>query len=85
MSTANTKLADDQAIDTSTEEQEKLDAIRSVIDTYKDKEGCLITVLHLTQEIYGFLPLEIQRIVADGMGVSLSYVTKHACGSSEVE
>lgn len=63
------------AIDTSAEEQEKLDAIQKVIDTYKDKEGCLITVLHLTQEIYGYLPLEIQRMIADGMGFTLSYVS----------
>ena len=62
-------------IDTSVEEQEKLDAIRKVIDTYKDKEGCLIAVLHLAQEIYGYLPLEIQRMIADGMGCSLSYVS----------
>ena len=61
--------------DTGAEEQERLDAIRKVIDTYKDKEGCLITVLHLTQEIYGYLPIEIQRKVADGMGLTLSYVS----------
>jgi len=61
--------------DTGAEEQERLDAIQKVIDTYKDKEGCLITVLHLTQEIYGYLPIEIQRKVADGMGLTLSYVS----------
>lgn len=63
------------ALDPQAEEQEKLDAIQKVIETYKDKEGCLITVLHLTQEIYGYLPLEIQRVIADGMGLTLSYVS----------
>lgn len=63
------------AIDTGAEEQEKLQMIQSVIETYRDKEGCLITVLHLTQEIYGYLPLEIQRIIADGLGLTLSYVS----------
>ncbi|MDR0897895.1 MAG: NAD(P)H-dependent oxidoreductase subunit E [Oscillospiraceae bacterium] len=61
--------------DPDAEEQERQAAIRKVIDTYKDKEGCLITVLHLAQEIYGYLPLELQRVIADGMGVSLSYVS----------
>lgn len=61
--------------DTRAEEQEKLSAIQKVINTYKDKEGCLITVLHLSQEIYGYLPLEIQRVIADGMGLTLSYVS----------
>ena len=62
-------------IDSSAEEREKLEAIQKVIDTYKDKEGCLIAVLHLAQEIYGYLPLEVQRLIADGMGVTLSYVS----------
>ncbi|MCL1964544.1 MAG: NADH-quinone oxidoreductase subunit NuoE [Firmicutes bacterium] len=62
-------------IDLSAEEQEKLDAIQKVIDTYKDKEGCLISVLHLAQEIYGYLPMEIQQKIADGMGFSLSHVS----------
>ena len=62
-------------IDSSADEREKLEAIQKVIDTYKDKEGCLIAVLHLAQEIYGYLPLEVQRLIADGMGVTLSYVS----------
>jgi len=62
-------------IDLSAEEQEKQAAIQKVIDTYKDKEGCLIAVLHLAQEIYGYLPMELQRVIADGMGFTLSYVS----------
>ena len=31
--------------------------------------------MHLAQEIYGYLPLEVQRLIADGMGVTLSYVS----------
>lgn len=56
-------------------EQAKLDAIRKVIETYKDKKGCLIAVLHLSQEIYGYLPPEVQQIVAEGLGFSQSYVS----------
>lgn len=57
------------------EEQEKQAAILKVIETYRGKPGCLIAVLHLAQEIYGFLPLEVQRLIADGMGESLSHVS----------
>ncbi|MDD2429569.1 MAG: NAD(P)H-dependent oxidoreductase subunit E [Eubacteriales bacterium] len=57
------------------EEEQKLTDIRSVIQTYKDKPGCLIAVLHLAQEIYGFLPLEVQKVIAEGMGLSLSHVS----------
>ena len=63
------------ALDTAAEEREKQAAILKVIETYKDKPGCLIAVLHLAQEIYGYLPLEIQRVIADGMGESLSHVS----------
>ena len=55
--------------------QKKLEAIRDVVEAYKDKKGCLIAVLHLSQEIFGYLPEEVQRIVADGLGFSLSYVS----------
>ena len=62
-------------VDPAAEDQQKLDAIKKVIETYKDKKGCLIAVLHLAQEIYGYLPVEIQQVVADGMGFTLSYVS----------
>ena len=57
------------------EEQEKQAAILKVIETYRGKPGCLIAVLHLAQEIYGYLPLEVQRVIAEGMGESLSQVS----------
>lgn len=62
-------------VDPAAEDRQKLDAIQKVIETYKDKKGCLIAVLHLAQEIYGYLPVEIQQVVADGMGFTLSYVS----------
>jgi len=62
-------------IDTASEERERLDMVNKVIETYRGKEGCLITVLHLAQEAYGFLPLEIQQTIADGLGLTLSYVS----------
>ncbi len=57
------------------EDEQKLADIRSVIETYRDKPGCLIAVLHLAQEIYGFLPMDVQKVIADGMGLSLSHVS----------
>ena len=54
---------------------QKLEAVRKVIETYKDKQGCLIAVLHLSQEIYGYLPEEVQRLVAEELGFSPSYVS----------
>ena len=56
------------------DEQAKYDQIAKVIDTYKDKEGSLIMVLHAAQQIYGYLPLELQKFIADRMGIPLSEV-----------
>lgn len=55
--------------------QDAFDEIGNIIDLYKNKEGSLIQVLHKAQEIYGYLPLELQSYIADGLGMSLSEVS----------
>jgi len=57
------------------QEEHKLGEITNVIDLYKDKEGSLIQVLHLAQEIYGYLPLEVQKFISAGMNIPLSEVS----------
>lgn len=54
---------------------EKYAEIANVIDLYKDKEGSLIQVLHLAQQINGYLPFELQIFIADRMGLPLSEVS----------
>ncbi|MDD5017649.1 MAG: NADH-quinone oxidoreductase subunit NuoE [Eubacteriales bacterium] len=49
--------------------------IANIIDLYKDREGSLIQVLHLAQEIYGYLPLDLQIFIADLMDIPLSVVS----------
>ena len=53
------------------EQEEKL---YEVIAKYKGTEGALIPILHGAQEIYGYLPIEVQKIVADELGKSLTEV-----------
>ena len=57
------------------EEQRKYDEITNVIDLYQDKEGSLIQILHLAQEIYGYLPLDLQRFIAQALEKPLSEVS----------
>lgn len=52
-----------------------LEQISNVIDLYRDKEGSLIQVLHLAQEIYGYLPPEVQAYIADEMDIPLSEIS----------
>lgn len=53
------------------EQEAKLNA---VIAEYKGQDGALIPVLHEAQEIYGYLPIEVQTMIADGLEVPLAEV-----------
>jgi len=48
--------------------------IDEVIAKYKHKDGTLIPVLKETQEITGYLPLEVQHYVAEGLKLHPSQV-----------
>jgi len=52
-------------------QEEQLDA---VIAELKDTPGALMPVLQKAQEIYGYLPIEVQRMIALKMGVSIEEV-----------
>ena len=51
--------------------EQKLDEI---IAKYKGTRDALIPVLHEAQEIYGYLPMSVQKKIAEGLGVSLAEV-----------
>lgn len=53
------------------ENTKKLDAI---IAKYKNTRGALIPVLHEAQEVYGYLPLEVQRAIAEQLNIPLAEV-----------
>lgn len=53
------------------EQEEKLMA---VIAANKDDPSCLMHVMQEAQEIYGYLPFEVQEKIADGMGVPVEKV-----------
>ena len=46
----------------------------AVIDKYRDVEGAMMPVLQQAQEIYGYLPIEVMRIIAARMDVSIEEV-----------
>lgn len=58
-----------------TDEKALYDAVAKVIEQYKEKEGSLIMVLHAAQEIFGYLPMELQEFIADGMDLPVSEVS----------
>ncbi len=48
--------------------------LESFIDSLEDKKGSLITVLHKAQDIFGYLPEEVQSFVAKKLGIPRSKV-----------
>ena len=55
-----------------TPEQEQ--KLREVIASYRDTQGALMPVLQKAQDIYGYLPIEVQTIIAEELGLSLEQV-----------
>ncbi len=53
------------------QQEEKL---KSIIAEYKGQDGALIPVLHKAQEVYGYLPIEVQTMIADGLNIPLAEV-----------
>jgi len=45
-----------------------------VIESNKDKKGALIPILQQAQEIYGYLPIEVQKIIAEKMNIPLEKI-----------
>ena len=61
--------------DCAADEKALYDAVARVIEQYKGKRGSLIMVLHAAQEIFGYLPMKLQRFIADGMDIPVSEVS----------
>ena len=53
------------------EQEEKLLA---VIAELKDQPGCLMPIMQKAQDIYGYLPIEVQTIIADELCIPLEKV-----------
>ena len=55
-----------------TPEQEK--ELRDVINELREERGALMPVLQRAQDIYGYLPVEVQKIIAEELDVPLEKV-----------
>ena len=54
--------------------KEQQQQLCTVIERLKDEKGCLLPILQEAQEIYGYLPIEVQIMVAEGLDVPLAEV-----------
>lgn len=54
--------------------ENKVEELKELCKQYRNEPGELINVLHGAQEMFGYLPAEVQEIVADEMNVSVAHV-----------
>lgn len=54
--------------------QEKLAQVREIVEKHRGDRGALLQVLQEAQHIFGYLPIEVQNMVADTLGLTLSEV-----------
>ena len=53
---------------------ERLEAIAAVVAKYPAPRSALLPVLHMAQEDFGYLSLDVQQLVADTLGLRLMIV-----------
>ena len=56
------------------EMREKYDALDAAIARHKGEPGALMPVLQEAQNIFGYVPQDVQQIIADGLGTTLAEV-----------
>lgn len=54
--------------------QEQMDALLRCIGEHRGEAGALMPVLHEAQDIYGYLPSEVQTVIAEGLDIPLAEV-----------
>ena len=52
----------------------ELKKLKEYISTFEDKKSALIIVLHKAQEIFGYIPAEIQEVIAEELDIPVAKV-----------
>ena len=52
--------------------KENLKKLEEIIKENKEKKGPIMPTMHEAQKIFGYLPMEVQRIIAEGLDVPLA-------------
>ncbi|HBD64616.1 MAG TPA: NADH-quinone oxidoreductase subunit NuoE [Clostridiales bacterium] len=52
--------------------QKEFAELKEFIDSVKDTQGILMQTLQKAQDIFGYLPLEVQKFIADETGIPLA-------------
>jgi len=64
-------MSDVKTFSGTAEQQSKL---MEIIEKQKDVRGSLIAVLHEAQQIYGYLPYEVQEMISKGLNIPMTEI-----------
>lgn len=53
---------------------ENLDKLKEIIENHRETRGCLMQVLQEAQSVYGYLPIEVQDMIAEELSIPLTEV-----------
>ena len=56
------------------DQKEKYGLLQEAIERHKGEPGALMPVLQEAQNIFGYVPMDVQEIIADGLGTTLAEV-----------
>lgn len=56
------------------ENRQNIEKLHQVIEENKGKKGALMPVLHKAQVIFGYLPIEVQKIISEELNMALAEV-----------
>ena len=54
--------------------EEQKEQLLKVIQKLRDEKGCLMPIMQKAQEIYGYLPIEVQKMISDGLDIPLEEI-----------
>lgn len=54
--------------------EEKVKELKQAIEEHKNTKGAVMPVLHEAQRLFGYLPIEVQTIISEGLNVPLAEV-----------
>lgn len=54
--------------------KEKMEELEIIIENHKNQQGGLMPVLHETQELFGYLPEEAQKLISEELNVPLAEI-----------
>jgi len=56
------------------ENSEKIEKLHQIISDNKGKKGALMPILHKAQVLFGYLPIEVQKIISEGLSIPLAEI-----------